>query len=480
MKKKLRILYISTEISPFNAESPLSEVSFHFTRYCRAQGHDIRVVMPRYSFIRDRKYNLREVIRLREIPVPLGGRLLQVAVKSGFIPDTKVQVYFLEHEKYLSREGVTINPETGKLYSDSDERFIVFSRAVVEMLKILSWQPQIIHAPDWTAALTAYYLNSMYAGEHFYADSKVVLAIADYENSGSFPRPAVFKAGIDPDTFLPGSDIELNGNFNFLKAGVLFSKKVVINGDSSLEEFAEPFKSWFKDYIKTRAEDVHRIPFGIDNKIWSPDKDEKLTAVYSHKDTAAKIENKEMLLEKYSLKAKPQSALIGCVWEGGDYSFLREIVKFLEAEDLSLVIADKTAAEDLLTKFSETAPGRIGAVKLLTSLTLKQLVAGSDFLILAPGKYRDLLHYKAAKYGSLPITPCCGFFADDIGEIDDKLPGFFYDQKDAHSLVKTMSHALSIYKEEKAWSKMQKKAMKFDSGWNKVARAYLDVYNEIA
>jgi len=479
MKKKLRILYISTEISPFNAESPLSELSFHFTRYCRAQGHDIRVVMPRYSFIRDRKYNLREVIRLREIPVILGGRLQLVAVKSGFIPDTKVQVYFLEHEKYLSRDGVTVDPETGKLYADSDERFIVFSRAVVEMLKILSWQPQIIHAPDWTAALTAYYLNAVYGGESFYSDSKMILSLSDYENCGNFPRKSVFKAGIDPDTFQPGIDIELGGEFNYLKAGALYANKIIINGDSSIQEFSEPFRTWFKEYIKSRGSDVLRIPFGIDIKVWSPDKDEKLTAGYSYKDTSAKVENKKMLLEKYSLQAPPESALIGCVWDGGDYTFLQELVKFVEAENLSLVIADKSAAEDRLTKFAETSPGRIGAVKLLTSLTLKQLVSGSDFMVLSPGKYKDLLHFKAARYGSLPLVPCCGFFADDIGEDDEKLPGFFFDRNKPESLVKSLVEALRIYKDEKAWSKLQKKAMKFDSGWNKVARSYLDIYNEL-
>ena len=479
MKKKLRILYVSTEISPFNAESPLSELSYHFTKYCRTQGHDIRVVMPKYNFIRDRKYNLREVIRLREIPVPIAGRLQMVAVKSAFIPDTKVQVYFLEDEKHLSRDGITIDPETEKLYEDSDERFIVFSRAVVEMLKILSWQPQVIHLPDWTSALTAYYIKSMYADDEFYSESKIILSLTDYQLDGSFPRSAVFKAGINPDTFTAETDIELDNKFCYLKAGALNSDKIIVSGEAVLEEFENPFKKWFKSYLQTRGEDVRYIPFGIDTKLWNPEKDEKISANYSHKDLSLKLENKKMLLDKYDLKINPDLPLIGCVWENGNYSVLKETVELLKSEGLALVIADKTATEDQMSEFVKFYPEGIGAVKLLTNLTIKQIVAGSDILILTPNRYKDLLHYKAAKYGAISAAPNCGFFADDIGEDEDKLEGYLYEKDDSASLSKTLKKCIDDFKDEKNWSKMIKKMMKYDSGWNKASRSYLDLYNEI-
>ena len=479
MKKKLRILYVTTEISPFNAESPLSEFSYHFTKYCRAQGHDIRVVMPKYNFIRDRKYNLREVIRLREIPVPIAGRLQMVAVKSAFIPDTKVQVYFMEDEKHLSRDGITINPETGKFYQDSDERFIVFPRAVVEMLKILSWQPQLIHLSDWTSALTAYYINTMYAKDEFYSESKVFLSLADYQMDGSFPRNTVFKAGINPDTFTAGTDIELDKKFCYLKAGAINCDKIVVTGEEALEEFENPFKKWFKSYLKTRNEDVSYIPFGIDTKLWNPEKDEKISANYSHKEPAPKLENKKMLLDKYDIKVDPSLPLIGCVWENGDYSVLKDTIELLKSEGLALVIADKTATEDQMSEFVKLYPEGIGAVKLLTNLTIKQIVAGSDILIFSPNRYKDILHFKAAKYGAVSIAPKCGFFADDIGEGDDKLDGYLYKRDDSASLCKTLNKSIDDFKDDKNWLKMMKKMMKFDSGWNKSSRVLLDIYNEL-
>ena len=479
MKKKLRILYLSTEIAPFNAETPLSEMSFNLTRFYRTQGHDIRVVMPRYNFIRDRKYNLREVIRLKEIPVPLSGKLEMAAVKSGFIPDTKVQVYFLENEKYFSRDGVYNDPETGKLYDDSDERFIVFTRAVVEMLKILSWQPQVIHIADWTSALTAFYINSMYAGDEFYQQSKIVLSLTDYKNSGTFPDSTVFKAGLNPSEFAPGCDVELNGKFNFLKAGAVHADKIVINGDKTIREFDKNFREWFEKFLASRKNDVHYIPFGLDTKYWSPEKDEKISAPFSQKDLAGKIENKKMLIEKYSLDVDPETPLVGCVWDGGDFSALKDVVEYIKENKMALVIADKTAPEDAMSQFAASVPGQIGAIRLLTGLTIKQLLSGSDFLILAPEKHLDLLHYKAVRYGSYPIAANTGYFLDDLDDDGERIPGIIYKKNNAKSLKDALVKTVEKYKDAKKWTSMIKTAMKYDSGWNNIARSYLDIYDEI-
>lgn len=480
MKKKLRILLLSTEIAPFNSESPLSEMAFHLSRFYRTQSHDVRVVMPRYSFIRDRKYNLREVIRLKEIPVPLAGKLVMVAVKSGFIPDTKVQLYFLEHEKYFSREGVINDPETGKLYADTDERFIVFSRAIVEMLKILSWQPQIIHATDWTSAMAAYYIRKMYAGDEYYTPSKILLHLTDYKSPGCFPRTSVFKAGIDPDSFVPGCDVELDNQLCFLKGGATYADKFLINGYNTLNEFPPSFGNWFKEHLKSRSADVIQIPFGIDNKTWNADKDEKIPFNYSHKDLAGKKENKKKLIEKYSLKIEPEAPIFGCVWENNGFDFLHSSYECIKAAGGAMVIACKTADDTAISEFAKKDPDRIGTVKLLTGLTLKQLMSGSDFLIMPPEKYPELLHYKAAKYGSIAIAPQCGFYSDDISMEDDKLPGFFYQKGDSVSLKTAVEKATALYKDEKSHLNTVRKAMKHDSTWNKIARTLLDLYTELS
>ena len=479
MKKKRRILYLTTELSPFNSESPLSELSHHLTRIYRSAGHDIRVVMPKYSFIRDRKYNLREVIRLREIPVPIAGRLTWVSVKSGFVPDTRVQVYFLEHGEYFAREGVISDPSTSEGYQDNDERFIVFCRAAVEMLKILSWQPQIVHCSDWNGALFPFYLRRMYANDNFYKPTKVILSLTDYDRTGSFPPSSVFKAGINPDEFHTGTDFELDGQFSFLKTGIVNSNKVIINGPASAAQFPPPFRKWFQNYIQDNPDNVVQIPFGLNYNIWNPDKDEKICANYSHRELTGKAENKMKLAAKYSLELEPDAPLVGCIWNGTDLSPLKEIVELIADYGGRLVIADKNSDQAAMEKFAQSSPGNIGAVKLLTGLTIKQLLAGSDMLILSPVKDKELLHLKAMKYGAVPIAPNISFFADDIVQSDEKANGFLFDNNDTASFKDTMEKALKLFENRKDWTTLTKSAMKLDTTWNKTARAVLDVYDAV-
>ena len=479
MKKKRRILYLTTEVAPFTAESPLAEMSHHLTRIYRTAGHDIRVVVPKNSLIRDRKYNLREVIRLREIPVPISGKLTWVAVKSGFIPDTKVQVYFLEHENYFNREGITIDPATGKPYDDNDERYIVFCRAAVEMLKILSWQPQIIHCSDWTGALLGFYMRNMYAEDPFYQPTKVVLSLTNYRLIGEFQKSSVFKAGINPVEFKTGTDYELKGKFCFLKSGIIYSDLVVMDGSACIEGYPPHFLKWLRSYMKENPGKFQQIPVGLDHHIWNPDKDEKISANYNHREIEGKAENKSKLAEKYSLQLQPEAPLVGCIWNGTDYSPLKQIVEIVVENGGIFVIADKNSEEAKIEEFVRHSPENIGSVKLLTGLTIKQLMSGSDMLIVAPGKDSELLHLKSMKYGAVPIVPREGYFADFIIDSDEDRNGFLYQAESIDSLKDAVSRALELYKNGKAWTNLTKLVMKTDTTWNKAARDYQELYDTI-
>jgi len=480
MKKKRRILFLTTEVAPFNPESPLAEMSRHLPRVLRSMGHDIRVVMPKYSFVKDRNYNLREVIRLKEIPVPISGKLEWVSAKSGFIPDTRVQVYFLENEKYFARPGIIDDPETGEPFKDNDERFIALARSAIIMLKSLAWEPEIIHCVDYTCGMVPYYLKRFYNEDSFYSSTKVILSLLNYSDIGEYSPSVAFKAGIDPNDFKAGFDAELDGNFCYLKAGIMNADKVLYNGEHSLEVLPDKFKKWLEGFRKKNKNLFNEQKFGLDHQIWNPDKDEKISANYSHRDLAGKSVNRDKLVEKYSLKRKADAPLAGCIWEGGDFRPLKKIVDKLKEIGGVLVISDKTADEKTLADFRDTAPHNIGIVKLLTGLTVKQLMAGSDMMVLGENKYLELLHLKAMKFGAVPIVPEKGYFGDDVIEEGEEGIGFVYKSTDKDGLNKAVQRALERFKNENDWSALTKRAMKNDPNWNKISRAYNDVYDEIA
>jgi len=480
MKKKRRILFLTTEVSPFNPESPLAEMSRHLPRVLRSMGHDIRVVMPKYSFVKDRNYNLREVIRLKEIPVPISGSLEWVSAKSGFIPDTRVQVYFLENEKYFARPGVINNPETGKPFEDNDERFIALARSAIIMLKSLAWEPEIIHCVDYTCGMVPYYIKKIYNDDPFYKSTKVILSLVNYSDIGSYSPSVAFKAGVNPNDFKSGFDAELNGEFCFLKAGMMNADKILYNGENSLDVLPDNFKKWMQGFRNKNKKLFCEQKFGLDQQIWNPDKDEKISANYSHRDLTGKSENRDKLNDKYSLKPKDNTPLVGCIWEGGDFKPLKKIVEKLKEIGGTFVISDKTADEKSLADFRNIAPKNIGIVKLLTGLTVKQLMAGSDMMILGEDKYSELLHLKAMKFGAVPIVPKKGYFGDDVVEEGDEGIGFVYGADEKDGLNKAFQRALNRFKDEKDWTALTKRAMKYDPNWNKISRSYNDVYDEIA
>ena len=479
MKKKRRILYLTTEAAPFNPDSLLAELSRHLPKIFRTQGHDIRVVMPKYSFIRDRKYNLREVIRLREIPVPLRGILEWVSVKSGFIPDTRVQVYFLENEKFFEREGVINDPATGKPYPDNDERFIVFTRAVVEMLKILSWQPQIIHATDWTSGMVSFYLRKLYAKDKYYEPTRTVLSLVNCENIASFTKSTVFKAGIDPDSFEKGCDIELKGKFSFLKPAIMYSDVITTCGEGARSILPSDIRKWMSDYKKEHPEKFFNHFLGIDHSYWNPDKDEKIAANFSNKDLSGRNRNKALLVEKYSLEMDESAPLIGCIWDGGDFSALLPALEYIKSIGAALVIADKSASEDAAVEFVKNAPGKIGAVKLLTGLTIKQLISGTDIMLLHPGKYREQMHYKAMRYGSIPVAPNYGNYGDNIVDDADEGNGFLYKHNNPESMINALKKAVEMFRDEKNWTELMKRAMKLDVTWNRTSVGFSEVFDTL-
>ncbi len=146
---QLKIWYISSEVYPFAKTSILGDITGSFPKSIKTKNHEIRVIMPKYKTINERKYILREVIRLRDIPVTIDGETKIVNVKSAFLPDSKVQIYFVEIQDYFGRVGLYTDNKTGKEYADNAQRFAYFCKAALETLKILSWKPDIIHCNDW-------------------------------------------------------------------------------------------------------------------------------------------------------------------------------------------------------------------------------------------------------------------------------------------------------------------------------------------
>jgi len=182
MKDK-RILYISSELTPYLPENEVSKMAFEVPKEMHHQGAQIRMFMPRFGVINERRHQLHEVIRLSGMNLIINDMDMPLIIKVASLPKERMQVYFIDNEEYFKRKAV-FTDEEGNLFSDNDERAIFFAKGVVETVKKLNWAPDIIHIHGWMASLLPLYLREYYKNDPLFADSKIVTSAFNYQNSG--------------------------------------------------------------------------------------------------------------------------------------------------------------------------------------------------------------------------------------------------------------------------------------------------------
>lgn len=231
MPKPIGILFVASEAEPFIRSGSLGDIAGSIPKTMRAMGHDVRVMLPGYSAINNRRFQIHNLLRMKDVAVPIADGMEHAQIKSSYLnsENQKVLVYFLSNDRYFSREGLYFHPQTKKYFPDNDERFIFFCRGVLETLKRLRWQPQIIHCNDWQCGLIPAYLKSTYKSDPYFRNIKTVFTIYSLASHATFPKSSFAKTG------LPDGTAGENGSerFNFLKAGLTYADVITTWGSKA-------------------------------------------------------------------------------------------------------------------------------------------------------------------------------------------------------------------------------------------------------
>ena len=179
-----RILFVSSELVPYLPENQVSLMSYESPRVVNGNGGQIRIFMPRYGNINERRHQLHEVIRLSGMNLVINDMDMPLIIKVASIPKERIQVYFIDNEEYFKRKATFFDVE-GKLFEDNDERAIFFAKGVVETVKKLNWAPDVIHVHGWMASLLPLYLRTYYKDEPIFADAKIVTSLYEQGFEGS-------------------------------------------------------------------------------------------------------------------------------------------------------------------------------------------------------------------------------------------------------------------------------------------------------
>lgn len=245
--QKLRILYVSSEINPFLKTSEVAEFVRKLPQDMQERGMEIRILVPRFGLINERKNRLHEVVRLSGINIPIGEEEKPLIIKVASIPNAKLQVYFIDNEDYFHRKSTFFDKEE-KFYDDNDERAIFFCKGVIETVKKLGWAPDIVHCNDWITSLIPMYLKTTYKNDPLFKNTKTVFNIYNNYFSAKFNDNLIEKVkmvDIDEEalSLLKSSDLD-----GFIKVGMKYSDAII----KAEETYSESLDNLFSEFEKEK------------------------------------------------------------------------------------------------------------------------------------------------------------------------------------------------------------------------------------
>ncbi len=492
--KKYKILFVTSEVVPFMKTGGLADVSSALTQKLTEMGHQVRIVVPKYGSIDERKYKIHEVVRLKDLKTQIGDKEVSFSLRSSFLvgPKARVQIYFLDNMEYfVSRHSLYEDPITGEEFKDNDERFILLNKSVFELMQKLGWIPDIIHINDWQCSLIPAYLKTVHKNNEMFQSIKTILTIHNLVYQGIFPKSSFAKTGL-PEQLNSDKGIIHSSKVNFLKAGIQYADIINTVSATYAKEICsiKEFGYGLDTLLAKRKKDIYGIINGIDEAIWNPEKDKLIAKNYSQKNIADKIENKIALCENFGFAADENIPIIGIISRLTDtkgFDLLQKAFSDIAKLNVRVVLlgTGEKKYQKYFEDYSAKHPNKLSCYLGFDEKLAHLIEAGSDMLLI-PSKSEPcgLNQMYSLVYGTVPIVHKTGGLADTVVNYTDKNQdgnGFVFDKYDAKEMVKEIKRAVEIYNNDKAtWSKIIKNGMKSTFSWIDSTKQYVDLYKKLA
>jgi len=477
----MNIVFAASEGVPFSKTGGLADVVGALPRALAALGHQVSVYLPRY-----RQTKLTEPVpEVRSVTIPFDDQYRFASVVSGGSLHG-VRFYFVEYPPYFDRDALYGTPAGD--YPDNAERFALFSRTVLEASKILG-VPQIFHCHDWQSALIPVLVRTVYAEDPAFRDVGTVFTIHNMGYQGLFPPDTLPLLMLPWDLFTI-SKMEFFGQVNFLKGALTYSDFITtVSRKYSQEIQTAEYGFGLEGVLRDRASTVTGILNGVDYDEWSPQTDKFIAAKYSAQDLSGKAMCKHDLLAAFGIPtADVKLPVIGVVSRFAaqkGFDLIAQIADRLAREEMIVVAlgaGDKTY-EEMFLRLNKQFPKKIAVKVAYDNAIAHKIEAGAD-MFLMPSRYEPcgLNQIYSLKYGTVPIVRATGGLDDTIEPWDartGKGTGFKFSEYNGESLLLTIKHALSAYRDQTSWQALMRNGMNKDFSWNASAREYGKIYEKV-
>ena len=479
---ELRILHAAAEVFPLVKTGGLADVLGALPPALAAAGADVRLLLPGMPAILEAVARPRKVA---EFGPAFGAARVALRIgrfkggAKGGIKGEGVQAYVIDAPWLYARDGGPYQAPDGKPWDDNLQRFALLGWVAAQLAAgglDHAWQPDILHAHDWHAALACSYLRARPG-----ARARSVFTIHNLAYQGLFPQGDFGLLGL-PQRLMHPDGLEFHGWLSFMKGGLVHADRITTVSPTYAREITTPeFGCGVEGVLQARAADLCGILNGVDHAHWDPSGDRALAARYGAQDLAGKAACKAALQREMGLAVRADAPLFGVVsrlseQKGLDLALEALPALLAEGAQLALLGSGEPALEQAFTAAATTHPGQV-AVRIGYDETLAhRIIAGAD-VILVPSRFEPcgLTQLYGMRYGTLPLVRRVGGLADTV----DEAPGFVFDAAAPAALAEAARRAVLTLREPARWRAMQREAMSRDHGWDAAAARYMALYRSL-
>lgn len=470
----MNILFAASEARPFIASGGLADVIGALPKALLGAGCGCRVILPLYSDIPDEFR--KKMQKIAEINVMLGWRSLYCGLFETVY--NGVTFYFVDNEYYFKRRGIYG-------HFDDGERFAYFSKAVLECVKVMNFEPEIIHCHDWQTGMIPTFLNLFYRGDPKLSKIKTIFTIHNIQYQGNYDMYFAEDVLGIPESHR--CTVEYDGRCNYMKAGIDQCDAVSTVSPTYAEEILDPWFAWGLDrLLRERTYKLAGILNGIDAESYDPSTDKEIPATFSKYDLSGKAKCKAELQKELGLEADPDKMLIGMVGRLVSHKGLdlvRAVCDRLMEGNVQIAVlgSGESAFEGFFRYMQEKYPGRISFVCGFIPSLARRIYAGSDvFLMPSKSEPCGLAQMIALRYGTIPIVRETGGLKDSIKDLGGiKGNGFTFQTYNADDMLGAIYRAQALYSDKTRWKEAVLNALSCDFSWDRSAGAYKHLYETV-
>lgn len=475
-----KILFAASECVPFIKTGGLADVVGALPKMFNKDEFDVRVILPSYTCI---PWEYRKDFNyIHHFYMDMGQMNFQPHVGIMQYEYEGITYYFVDNEDYFKNE----TPYGSTLYDI--EKFVFFSKAVLAIMPVIDFKPDIIHCHDWQAGLIPVFLKTLYKDNPFYWGTKTVMTIHNLKFQGIWDIKTFKKFTNLPDSIFTPDKLEYKKDANMLKGGMVYADYITTVSNTYAYEIQTPYYGEGLDgLLRARHLQLRGILNGIDYDVYNPQTDEKIYEKYSIKNfESKKTANKLRLQEELGLpqdENKFMIAIISRLTDQKGLDLVNNMIERIADEHTQFVVLGTGDAryENIFRHFQWKYPDRVSANIYFSDERAHRIYAAADAM-LVPSNFEPcgLTQLISLRYGTVPIVRETGGLKDTVvpyNEFENYGTGFSFTNYNAEDMLNVINYAKHVYFNcRENWNKIVKRGMEADFSWNNSALQYEGMY----